>query len=465
MNILARLALSAWIPAVLISFLFLRPRLAVLAALAAGSLLLPVYIIPIPGPIEFGKAEVICFAVLLGIICFDPRRLLDYWPDAIDVFWLSWIVTGSLSSLSNDLGAYDAFSVFLSRALLWGVPYLVGVLYLNTRAGLCSMLWVLFLSGLAYVPLCLFEVRMSPQLHYLVYGESQHSFEQTIRGGGYRPMVFMAHGLELSLWMGAATIAGCALWITSRTKRLLGLQLLPMVVVTGVTLVLCKSTGAIVLTSIGILLLSSIAGPWLRWAVLLGIPIYLAIRLFGDGGLENLLVQLSMMISDDRGGSLKFRFDNEVILLERAWQQPWLGAGGWSFGSLSDPETGEAVPVTTDSFWIIALATTGFLGLFGLIGIFWSALFRFEVAALRERLRPTVELTAAAVITMMLLVDSLINAFIPPLYIAIAAGLTRAVTGEGREVAPLRIPFLRPRAPGGGLRPRLPARRPGRADG
>jgi hypothetical protein len=123
------------------------------------------------------------------------------------------------------------------------------------------------------------------------------------------------------------------------------------------------------------------------------------------------------------------------------------------------------VPVTTDSFWIIALATTGFLGLFGLIGIFWSALFRFEVAALRERLRPTVELTAAAVITMMLLTDSLINAFIPPLYMAIAAGLTRAVTGDGREVAPLRIPFLRPRTPGGGLRPRLPARRPGRADG
>jgi len=464
-NLIARLALMGWIPVVLLSFLFLRPRVAVIAALAAGSLLLPVFSIPIPGPLEFGKVEVICVAVLLGIICFDPRRLLAYWPDPADLFVLGWIVSGALSSLSNDLGTYDAVSVLLSRTMLWGVPYLVGVLYLGTRAGLCSMLWVLFLSGLAYVPFCLFEVRMSPQLHNLVYGGSQHSFEQTFRGGGYRPMVFMSHGLELSLWMGVATVAGCALWITSRTKRLRGLPLWPMVLGVGVTLVLCKSTGAIVLTCIGILLLSPIGGSWTRMAVLLGIPAYLAIRLFGDGELENLLHQLSLLISDERAGSLKFRFDNEAILLERAWQRPWLGAGGWSFGSLSDPETGEPIPVTTDSFWIIALATTGFLGLVSLVGIFWSGLFRFELATLRDRLRPTVELTAAAVITMMLLSDSLINAFIPPLYIAIAAGLGRAVVGEGAERVPLRIPFLRPRAPGGGLQPRVASGRPSRADG
>jgi hypothetical protein len=464
-NLLARLALSGWIPLVLASFLFLRPRVAVIAAMAAGSLLLPVFSIPIPGPLEFGKAEVICAAVLLGIICFDPRRLLEYWPDPIDVFVLGWIVCGALSSLTNDLGTYDAVSVLLSRTLLWGVPYLVGVLYLGTRAGLCSMLWVLFLSGLCYVPFCLFEVRMSPQLHNLVYGASQHAFDQTIRGGGYRPMVFMSHGLELSLWMGAATIAGCALWMTSRTKRLLGLSLWPLVLAVGVTLVLCKSTGAIALTSIGILLLWWVGGSWLRMAVLLGIPVYLAIRLFGDGQLENLLFQLSLLISDDRGASLKFRFDNEAILLERAWQHPWLGAGGWSFGAITDPETGDPVPVTTDSFWIIALATTGFLGLFSLVGIFWWSLLRFEFAALRDRLQPTVELTAAAVITLMLLIDSLINAFVPPLYVAIAAGLSRAVAGQGAEVVPLRIPFLRPRPPGGGLRPRLQTRRPWRANG
>ncbi len=192
MTALAYLALLGWIPFVLVAFLFLQPRVAVIAALAAGSLLLPVFSIPIPGPLDFGKPEVICAAVLIGIICFDPRRLLEYWPDAIDVFWFTWIAAGALSSLSNDLGGYDAFCVLLSRLLLWGVPYLVGVLYMGTRAGLCSMLWVLFLSGLAYVPLCLFEVRMSPQLHYMVYGMAQHAFDQTVRGGGYRPMVFMA---------------------------------------------------------------------------------------------------------------------------------------------------------------------------------------------------------------------------------------------------------------------------------
>ncbi|MCU0862442.1 MAG: hypothetical protein MUC36_01500 [Planctomycetes bacterium] len=465
MTALAHLALFGWIPLVLVAFLFLQPRVAVIAALAAGSLLLPVLSIPVPGPLDFGKPEVICAAVLIGIICFDPRRLLEYWPDAIDVFWFTWIAAGALSSLSNDLGGYDAFCVLLSRLLLWGVPYLVGVLYLGTRAGLCSMLWVLFLSGLAYVPLCLFEVRMSPQLHYMVYGMAQHAFDQTIRGGGYRPMVFMAHGLELSLWMGAATVAGYALWRTSATGRVQGFRLGPLVALVGVTLVLCKSTGAIFLTGLGLLLLSPLALPWLRLAVLLGMFAYLLLRMFGDGALENLLFEVSSLVSEERAGSLKFRFDNEAILLDRAWQRPWLGAGGWNFGSLSDPETGEPIPVTTDSYWIIAMATSGFLGCVGLVGGFWSSVFRFEVSVLRERLQPLVELTAASVITLMILADSLVNAFIPPLYVAIAVGLTRAASGDGPVVAPLRVPFLRPRSAAGGLQPRVPSGRPWRADG
>ena len=57
------------------------------------------------------------------------------------------------------------------------------------------------LGGLIYVPLCLFEVRMSPQLHNMVYGFAQHSFGQTVRGGGWRPMVFMQHGLAVGLFM------------------------------------------------------------------------------------------------------------------------------------------------------------------------------------------------------------------------------------------------------------------------
>src|SRR5204863_66271 len=58
-------------------------------------------------------------------------------------------------------------------------------------------------GGLIYSVLILWEVRMSPQLHATVYGASprQADFAQAIRWGGYRPIVFMPHGLAVALFI------------------------------------------------------------------------------------------------------------------------------------------------------------------------------------------------------------------------------------------------------------------------
>ena len=37
---------------------------------------------------------------------------------------------------------------------------------------------VLLIGGLIYIPFCLFEIKMSPQLHKWVYGYHQHAFDQ-----------------------------------------------------------------------------------------------------------------------------------------------------------------------------------------------------------------------------------------------------------------------------------------------
>ena len=362
MNALAHLVLFGWTPFVLLLFLLLRPRLAVLTALAGGSLFLPVLSIDIPGPIDIGKQEVLCLAALLGVVLFDPARLMSYRPRLLDLSIVMWIGAASVASMANDLGDYDAFAAATVRLITWGIPYLLGVVYLGSREGLRDLLWVLFLSGLAYAPLCLFEVRMSPQLHYMVYGAAQHSFEQTMRGGGYRPMVFMSHGLELSLWMAAATLAGVVVLRSRLRSSLLGAPVWPFVVAVGVTTLLCKSTGAILLGGLGCLLVTRFARSWHRAAIVLVVPIYLIARWGGDGSLESLLVESSRLVSEDRAGSLQFRFDNEKILLARAAEKPFTGFGAWDFGLISDPETGEAVKVVTDSYWIIVLATNGLLG-------------------------------------------------------------------------------------------------------
>ena len=62
----------------------------------------------------------------------------------------------------------------------------------------------------AYVPLITYELHMAPQLHNRFYGYFQHDFSQTLRGTGYRPMVFMAHGLTLSLFMAFSSVVAVA---------------------------------------------------------------------------------------------------------------------------------------------------------------------------------------------------------------------------------------------------------------
>ena len=149
------------------------------------------------------------------------------------------------------------------------MPYLIGRLYLNSPAGIRDFLWALFLSGLLYAPFALWEIRMSPQLHRIVYGEAQHFFAQTMRGGGWRPMVFMRHGLELSLYMAMAAFAGVTLWRHGRVKKVAGIPSGLLVAALVGTVVLCKSTGATLLLLLSIGLSWGALGLWTRRALCL----------------------------------------------------------------------------------------------------------------------------------------------------------------------------------------------------
>lgn len=431
MNSLAHLVLLGWIPACLVLCAVLGARVGVAAALVGGPMFLPVLNLDLPGPLDLGKAEATSLALLFAVLVFDPPRLSAYRFRPIDLLFLGWVVSGSTASLANDLGVYDAFATALNRLVRWGIPYWIGTVYFGSREGLRLALWALFLGALAYMPLVLFEVRMSPQLHYLVYGASQHSFEQTIRGGGYRPMVFMAHGLELSLWMCAGVVAGFVLWRSHRGRAPLGLPVGAALLALAVTAVLCKSTGAILLGLIGVVASLPLFRSFACHALMGFVPVFMLVRLFGSGALERTLVELSESISDDRAGSLRYRFENEQLLLERLWRNPWFGAGGWDFGSMVDPETGEVSLITTDSYWIIMAATTGLFGLIATIGMLWLPVVR----GLRRLTAADWERLAACLVLGMLILDSLVNAFVPPYYIALAGALGHVPLWESDQQA------------------------------
>ena len=491
MTILAHTALIAWL--VLGVVLFRRyPGPRVVAALYVfGVLFLPelrtaAFVPGVPEPLalpgfKLTKVNAIACGLLVGSLLFDRGRWLTVRPRWFDLPIVVWCLSPLVTSLSNALlfhdpvsrydpdflpadagpvgrlvwglesaGLYDGLAQVLDTALTWAVPYWLGRLYLADRAGMReAIVWVV-LGGLVYVPLCLFETRFSPQLHRWVYGFHQHEFGQSLRLGGYRPMVFMEHGLALGFWMVAAALAGLWLWWTGplRTVPAFGTRLTGLVVAAPVaaTAVLCKSTGALVLGALGLTVL--VLCRLTRWPVVVAVlvcaaPLYVVARTGGQWDGRDLVAATEQYLDEDRAASLEYRLRNEEVLVEKAMRRPVVGWGGWGRARVYDAD-GRDISVT-DGLWVITFGERGFLGLtaLGLV-----VLLPVARAVTRLGARPWTEAAAspaaaAALVLVLYSIDSLMNAMVNPVFLLLAGGLTAlSLDDPDTPVAP--PPPLRP---------------------
>lgn len=447
MNSVAYLVLIAWVPCSLLLFATMPARRAALSVLTLGWLFLPNLEIPLSGIPDFDKPGAVSYALLLGVVIFDAKRLATLRPRLCDVAVLAWILAGPVASLTNNLGTHDALAQVWQRAFFWGVPYLVGRLYLNSPEGVRDFFWAMFFSGLLYIPFAAWEIRMSPQLHRIVYGQAQHFFAQTMRGGGWRPMVFMRHGLELSLYLAMATVAGFTLWRQCRVRKVAGIPIQLLVAALAGTVVLCKSTGATLLCLLAVTLSWRSLGLWPRRALMAIVPSYLAVRIAFHGSIEGALVNAAAIISPDRAGSLAYRFANEQMLMDNIFQNLAFGSGAWAFLNATDDWTGQVQTAVPDSLWIIAIASTGLVGLISLQLFTWLPAAR----AITSR-RSAPELLGAGLILSMSVLDSLVNALVPAIVIALAGGLAayrseQATTQPTSAATPAGQPVLQPRPP------------------
>ncbi len=430
------LALYGFLPFVALVFAFLSPTRAVLVSYLAGWLFLPVASIELLGVFDYSKDTAVPLVIFLAVVLFDSRRVLSFRLRAFDLPMLVLCAAPLASSLSNGLGWYDGISGMSYQTIMWGLPYLTGRLYFTSSEGLRQLAVGVLIGGLIYVPLCLWELRMSPQLHHIVYGFHQHSFLQTVRGGGYRPMVFLNHGLMLGLWMSAASLVGLALWATGVQRRVLGLPSGLAAALLVVTTVLCNSFGSLILLIGGILLLVLLrkTRSSVPMAALLCVPlVYVGARVSGDWSGEG-LVTLVSQVNAERAHSLSVRLEAEEELRVRALEQPIFGWAGWdrSFGTrtsdVRDSRQGERVLV--DSLWIIVFGRYGFVGL----GAVLLALL-LPVVALWRRWPPrlwtqpgaAVPWVLAVVLTLFA-VDNLFNDMLNPVYLLIAGGLCGLAT-------------------------------------
>jgi len=431
-TILVPITLFGWIFVAIIMFAVLPARRAVLAAYILAWLFLPQAGIDVPGLPDVDKVNATSLGALIGIVLFDARRLQQFRPSWVDIPMCVWCLASIPSALTNPLPPeatsqlYDGISGVVKDFLTWGAPYLVGRLYLNDLIALRELAIGIVLGGLIYIPLCLFELRMSPCLHLWVYGYHPSSFEMAIRFGGYRPMVFMQHGLMLGMWMASASLIAVWLWRTGSLRRVhgvpLGLLALGLIIVT----ILCKSVGAIALLAFGLAAMYAVRNVRSTAVilVLVAIPVlYMFLRAERIWSGQE-LVHLAAMISEERADSLLGRFENEDLIAQKAAQKPLFGWGGWGAWRVKD-EFGRDITVS-DGMWVIALGEKGLVGLTSL-----SALVLLPIVLLAWRVRArqwsTAWAAAPAALAMLLLLyalDNLLNAMMNPVYFLAAGGLS-----------------------------------------
>lgn len=440
-------ALVAFLPLCAALFGLLPARTAILSGFVAGYLFLPQGERLVAGVLpDLDRFVITHCALLLGVVLVDLRRLTRLRPHALDIPIIVLCATPFFSSVTNGLGAYDGLSGVMSRSIGWGIPYLLGRAYLSDDVGLRKLALAIFIGGLLYVPLCLLEVRMSPQLHNWAYGYHQHSFLQTHRLGGYRPTVFLQHGLAVGLWMASASLLGVWLLLSGAISKRRQAAFGALVLALLATTVLCKSLGALLLLGLGLgaLLVGRLFGR--AWPILLLLvipPTYVVVRAREVWTGEELVSVIKRDISAERAQSLSFRLKNETALSRKALERPAFGWAGYGRAAVQD-EDGRTNTIV-DGFWIQAMGQNGVVGLLALFGVLLVPV----VAFLRSRGPRALwveapEGTGLAALLAIVAMDDLMNAMFSPFPVLAAAGLTGCVIAGRRSRAPAAIPAPEP---------------------
>jgi hypothetical protein len=427
---------------VLALFASLGARKAALWSFLLGFLFLPNGGYVALGLPEYTKETAVSLSVLLASILLDGARPLRTRPSWVDLPMLVWCTSRIATSVSNDLGLYDGLSTSLVQILGWGVPYWLGRTYFSDRQGLLELARGIVIGGLLYLPLCLWEIRTSPQLHSLLYGFSPVRFYMVLRYGGYRPMVFMSGSLMVAMWMATATVICTWLSGSGALKRIAGVPTRWLALALGITTVLCKGFGAFTLMfiGIGIYLAARVFKQGLPLILMLAlVASYPVVRGTGILSAERILGTASLAYDELRLQSLEVRVTSEDLYIDHAAQRPLLGWGGWGRGEANSEEK-RSVP---DGLWVIALSRAGWLAVMALLFMYLLPVFlfvrRYRAGSwTRPELAP---LAAFCVMMTIYWIDCLANAF-PNLILILMMGATHSWFANRRSLAEAAAPTV-----------------------
>ena len=408
----------------------------VMATIVFGWLFLPpVRGIDLPGLPMFTKEYAVAYALLLGLLISNSSGLMKFKPKLIDLPILVYILAPFPTSITNGLGVYDGMSGAYSNVFLFGVPYLLGRIYIRNPNDVKTVAIWFVLAGLFAVPMALWESRMSPQLNNQIYGYRASAFLMTARLGGYRPMLFMRHGLEVGLWFATSGAVAMWLWITaSKQIKIFNLPISLFAAIVLVTNILSRSLGAIILlagtTATGIFVRTT--GFRLALVALVLTPsIYLGARISNVWS-PDLILEVIESYDPERASSLQARVAQEVSFSQHALKKPLFGWGGYGRNRPVDAEDGSGR--TVDGLTTIIFGVYGFVGLISFLAM--TALPSLLMIYRIKGRAITSALWAPAVGIMLGLsifsIDMMLNSFYTPLHI-IGIGVIASVAVQVKQ--------------------------------
>ncbi|MFT3928837.1 MAG: O-antigen ligase family protein [Spongiibacteraceae bacterium] len=331
------------------------------------------------GPMRFRPNSPVIF-VLIALLIISP--FLTYLFNRDPVPLSGWTLPG--------LSFNDVINAEFHNLCRKYIPLLLGFVWLSDPKTHPKLLATLSVAGLIYSIPMLWEVRMSPQLNIKLYGYFPGGFEQSIRAGGFRPVVFLEHGLRVAVFFFMSITATMAIYRAAQEKNRkpenenslrfddaahlhlaeknsrkerkelskYRYKLLYMFVV----LFLCKTWSALIYTAVAYaLIFYTKPRVWVKFSVVILMLVFIFPAVRSAGWIPTQQISnFFSQYSDERSDSLQYRFDNEDILLERANERPLAGWGGWGRNRIYN-ELGQDVSVT-DGEWIIVYGTTGWVG-------------------------------------------------------------------------------------------------------
>ena len=347
-------------------------------------LLLPVMFLPervefkLPGLPPFTKTEVAVLWLLVGVWLYHRQRLKarprnNWIRFAIAVLLLGQVVTVLLNTDGVMMGAKfligheldDTVRMVIATTLQSVVPFVLGAAMFRDSNDLRVLLQTLLGAALVYGIFQVIEVRLSPQFNNWTYGFFQHDFLQMRRQGGFRPIVYMAHGLTVAMFtavglMAAATLSKAGLQL-GRVKPKWAIAYL------AVVSILNKSVAAMLyaFTAVPIILFTS---PKIQFRIAVAISVvvlaYPTLRQTSLIPVYESRDALAAQFGDERAQSLTTRLVNEEEILERALERPYFGWGTYGRSFKYSLKSGKQLSIP-DGEWVNTIGMFGFVGFVG----------------------------------------------------------------------------------------------------